>query len=83
MTPNIFITITSTKKIMIFPVFDCLWVNFNKTYKQILMNYCIWIYLESIVVGYRKNYSKEEESKILFEIENRIEELWKVFISSI
>ena len=40
-----------------------------------MINYFILIYLESIVVGYRKNYSKEEESKIRFEIENRIEEL--------
>ena len=68
-------TLKNCITIMILPAFVCLWVTFNKSYKQIMINYFILIYLESIVVGYRKNYSKEEESKILFEIENRIEEL--------
>ena len=30
-TQNIFITITSAKKIMILPAFVCLWVTFNKS----------------------------------------------------
>ena len=75
MTPTFFITITFAKKIMILPAFVCLWVTFNKSYKKKIMNYFIEIYLESIIVGYRKNYSKEEESKIVFEIEKLIEEL--------
>ena len=36
MTPKI-----SAKKIMILPAFVCLWVTFNKSYKQIFMNYFI------------------------------------------
>ena len=40
MTPKIcFITITSAEKIMILPAFVCLWVTFNKSYKQILIKF--------------------------------------------
>ena len=40
-TPTDFITITAAKKIIILPAFVCLWVTFNKSYKQMFMNYFI------------------------------------------